>query len=115
MFRKLVLLSVVPAALAAQQPAAPPPIPPGTFRPITLAEALNLAKENNVQAITAGNAIRSANNAIRSTRANLYVPSLSMSIGQGKSAGDRIGQNGTLVPYTSVWSYNSGISGQMSL
>jgi len=114
MFRKLVLASVIPAALAAQQPT-PPPIPAGTFKPITLAEALKLARENNVAATTTENQIRLANNAIRTTRAQLYIPSLDFRMGQGISAGDRIGQSGTLVPYTSVWSFNSGLSAGMTL
>jgi outer membrane protein len=113
MFRKLVLLALVPAALAAQDSI--PPIPTGTFRPISLAEALNLAKENNVQAITAANGIRSANNLIRTTKAQLFLPNLTLSAGQSKSAGDRLGQSGTLVPYTSVWSYNNGLNGQLTL
>ena len=37
-----------------------------------MAEAVALAKENNIAAITAANSVRSANNLIRSTRANLY-------------------------------------------
>jgi len=92
-----------------------PAIPAGTFRPISLAEALRLAKENNVAATTSANSIRSANNAIRSTKAQLYYPNVSISAGQSRSAGDRIGQSGTLVPYTSVWQYNTGVSANMTL
>jgi len=112
MFNKLVILLAVPAVLSAQQM---PAIPAGTFRPISLAEALRLAKENNVAATTSANSIRSANNAIRSTKAQLYYPNVSISAGQSRSAGDRIGQSGTLVPYTSVWQYNTGVSANMTL
>ena len=40
-----------------------------TFRPISLADALRLAKENNVSNITAANAVRSSNLQVRSARA----------------------------------------------
>ena len=57
-----------PAALGAQQAVADP-----TFRPISLAEAVRLAKENNVAAITAANSVRSANNCdSRRRKAQLY-------------------------------------------
>src|SRR5262249_11400824 len=82
---------------------------------ITLAEALRLAKDNNVSAVTSENAIRSANNAIRSARAQLYYPNISASAGQSWSAGDRIGQSGTLVPFEPRWSYNTGLDASMTL
>jgi outer membrane protein len=109
---KLAILLAVPAVLSAQTM---PAIPAGTFRPITLAEALRLAKENNVAATTSANSIRSATNAIRTTRAQLYYPNVSMSAGQSWSAGDRIGQSGTLVPYEPRWAYNTGISANLTL
>lgn len=114
MFSKLIILIAAPAALMAQQQPMPA-IPAGTFRPITLAEALRLARENNVAATTSANSIRSASNAIRTTRAQLYYPNVNVSMGQSRSAGDRIGQNGTLVPYTSVWQYNTGVSANLTL
>jgi outer membrane protein len=109
MFTKsLIALLAAPAiAMAQQQPAE-------GYRPITLAEAIKLAQENNVRAVTTGNAIRSANNLVRSTRAN-YLPSLSLSAGQSRSAGDRLGQNGTLVDYVSQWQYNTGMNAQVTL
>src|SRR6516162_1681804 len=107
MFTKLTILALVPAALAAQQ-GQPAPMDT-TYHPISVAEAVKLAQQNNLSAITAENAVRTANNAIRSTKAQLY-PNLTASIGQGISAGDRIGQNGTLVPYTPAWQYNTGLS-----
>lgn len=112
MFNKLVILLAVPAVLSAQQM---PAIPAGTFRPITLAEALRLAKENNVAAVTSANNIRAASNGIRTAKAALYYPSLSLSAGQNKSAGDRIGQSGTLVPYASDWQYSTGLSASINL
>jgi outer membrane protein len=114
MFRKLVTLLAVPALASAQVvPQMPQAQKQGsadsTFRPISLADALRLAKENNVSNITANNSVRSSNLTVRSARAQLY-PSLTASAGQGISAGDRVGQSGTLVPYTPAWTYNSGIT-----
>ena len=111
MFTKLITLLAVPALVAAQTqqmtPAQPAQDP--SFRPITLAEAIRLAKENNISNITAANSVRSSSLQIRSAKAQLY-PSLNLSAGQGISAGDRVGQSGTLVPYTPVWTYNTGLT-----
>jgi outer membrane protein TolC len=108
MFRKLTtILALLPATLAAQQMDT-------TYHPISVAEAVKLAQQNNLAAITAGNAVRSAGNNVRSARAQLY-PTLQASAGQNISAGDRIGQSGTLVPYTPAWQYNTGLSSQITL
>ena len=111
MFTKLITLLAVPALVAAQtqQMTAAQVAQDPSFRPITLAEAIRLAKENNISNITAANSVRSSSLQIRSAKAQLY-PSLSLSAGQGISAGDRVGQSGTLVPYASVWTYNTGLS-----
>src|SRR5512133_486330 len=109
MFTKLISLLALPVILGAQQMT-----DSSGFRPITMAEAVRLAKENNVSNITSANSIRSANLAVRSARAQLY-PNVSASAGQGKSAGDRLGQSGTIVPYNSAWTYNTGLSIQQTL
>jgi outer membrane protein len=121
MFRKLVVALAIPALASAQNQMQTPmrqgsdtiprlrPNPDTTFRPISLADALRLARENNVSNITAANSVRSSNLQVRSARAELF-PSLSASAGQGISAGDRVGQSGTLVPYTAAWTYNTGLS-----
>ncbi len=116
MFRKFVTLLVAPALLGAQQvqTGAPQNVNDGTFRPISLADAVRLAQENNFQAITATNQTRSASSSVRAARAQLY-PTASVSAGQSKSAGDRLGQSGTVVPYTSQWTYNTGFSSQFTL
>jgi len=101
------LLGVLPAALAAQQPDT-------GYRPISLTDAIRLAKDNNVSAVTAGNSVRSANLSIRSARAQLY-PTFSASAGQSKQAGDRLGQSGQLVPYTSAWTYNTGLTANLTV
>jgi outer membrane protein len=112
MFTKLISLLVVPVLAGAQQTQQMPA--DTTFRPISLADALRLAKENNVGNITAANSVRSANLQVRSARAELY-PNVRATAGQGISAGDRVGQSGTLVPYASVWTYNTGLSVSQTL
>jgi len=107
MFSKLVILLAAPALLAAQQT-------PAGFRPISLAEAIRLTKENNVAVVTSSNAVRQAGNAVRAARAQLY-PTLRVSAGQGKSAGQRPGQTGELVGYTSAWSYSTGANASFTL
>lgn len=108
MFTKLMMLLAAPAFLGAQQ------MTDTTFHPISQADAVRLAQQNNLSAITSANAVRTANNLVRSTHANLY-PTLSASAGQSKSAGDRIGQSGTLVPYNGGWSYNTGLQSSVTL
>jgi outer membrane protein len=111
MFRKVISLLAIPATLLAQQQ----PVSRDTlFRPISLAEAVRLAQENNVAAVSAGNQIRTAQNQVRSARAQLY-PTLTVSANQNKSAGERLGQSGTLVPYNSVWTYGTGLSSSLTL
>src|SRR5215218_7329179 len=100
MFRKLIPLLAAPVVLGAQQMQQPMQKSSDTtfrrqsvdtsFRPISLADALRLAKENNVGNLTAANAVRSSNLQVRSARAQLY-PNVTVSAGQGKSAGDRLG------------------------
>ena len=82
-------------------------------RPISLAEAIRLAKENNIAAITAANAVRSREQRDSHRQARSSTRRFSLSAGQGISAGDRVGQSGTLVPYTSAWTYNTGLSAQV--
>ena len=119
MFRKLVVALAIPALAGAQNPL--PTVPAlqpvqidTTFKQISLADALRLAHENNVQNITAGNQIRTQNNTVRSTKAQLY-PSLTATAGQGKSAGQRVGPNNQLIDFVPAWSYSSGLSANMTL
>ena len=108
MFRKLIFLFAAPVVVGAQQ------MTDTTFHPITITDAVRLARENNVANITAANTVRSANNSVRSARAQLY-PTLTGTAGQTKSAGDRLGQSGQLVPFTGAWTYNTGLSSQLTL
>jgi len=108
MFRKLIFLLAAPMVVGAQE------MTDTTFHPITMTDAVRLARENNVSNIAAANSVRSANNNVRSARAALY-PTLNASAGQSKSAGDRLGQSGTIVPFTSAWTYNTGLSSGITL
>jgi outer membrane protein len=113
MFRKLIPLLAAPAIVGAQQqvqvqPQVQPPADT-TFHPISIAEAVRLAKENNVANITAANTIRTANNGVRSARA-AFIPTLTASAGQGISAGQRLGQANDIINYQSRWSYQTGLN-----
>jgi outer membrane protein len=108
MFRKLIVLLAAPVVVGAQQ------MTDTTLRPISITEAVRLARENNVSNITASNGVRSATNSVRAARAALY-PTLNASAGQTKSAGDRLGQSGQLVPFTGAWTYNTGLTSQLTL
>ena len=116
MHRKLIVLLAAPAVLGAQQtPQAQQVTTDSTLRPITMADAVRLAKENNVSNITSYNAVRSANNSVRSARAAMF-PTLTASAGQSISAGQRVNnQTNTLTDFPSVWSYNTGLSSQITL
>jgi outer membrane protein len=108
MFRKLILLLAAPVVVGAQQ------MTDTTFHPITIADAVRLARENNVANITAANTVRSANYSVRSARAAMF-PTLNATASQTKTAGDQLGQNGTIVPFTSAWRYNTGLNSGVTL
>ena len=115
MFRKLIPLVAAPALLAAQQ--MPSASMPGdsTFHPISLAEAVKLAQENNVSAVLAENNVRNANTSVRSAF-GAFLPSLTGTLGQSQSAGQRLGPNGQLVPYAAnPWSYSTGLRTSLNL
>ena len=116
MFRKLIPLVAAPALLAAQQMPTMPQTSDSTFHPISLAEAVKLAQENNVSAILAENNIRNANTTLR-TSFGAFLPSLSGSLGQTQSGGQRLGPQGTLVPFTTTnpWSYTTGLRTSLNL
>lgn len=108
MFSKsLIALLAVPTLAMAQQA--------GEYRPVSLAEAIRLAKENYLTMVTSTNAIRSAGNTVRSARA-AYYPTLSLSAGQSKSAGERVNsQTNQLTSFASDWSYSTGVNANVTL
>jgi outer membrane protein len=108
MFRKLIVLLAAPVVVGAQQ------LTDTTFHPITITDAVRLARDNNVANITAANTVRSATYSVRSARAALY-PTLNATASQTKTAGDQLGQNGTIVPFTSAWRYNTGLNSGLTL
>ena len=109
MFRKVITLLVAPIVLGAQR------MTDTTLHPISVQDAVRLAEQNNVSAITASNSIRAANYNVRAARAELY-PTVSATAGQTKSGGERLGPSGTLVPYANTgWSYTTGLNSQMTL
>lgn len=109
----IALIAAAPSLLGAQQMQRTTSTDT-TFHPVSLAEAVRLANDNNVQNITAQNSIRLANNQVRSARAQWY-PNLTASAGQNISQGDRLGPSNTLVPIVSKWAYNTGLATQMTI
>ena len=117
MHRKLIVLLAAPAILGAQQQMmqAQRATTDSTLRPITMTDAVRLAKENNVQNITAYNAVRTANNGVRGAKAAM-IPSLTATAGQSISAGQRVNtQTNTLVDFVPAWAYTTGLSSQFTL
>jgi len=110
MHRKLIVLFAVPAILGAQQPTTSDT----TFHPISLVDALRLANDNNVTNIISDNAIRTANNGLRSARAQWY-PNLQATAGQSIQQGDRLGPSNSLIPITSKWAYSTNLSSSMTV
>lgn len=108
MFRQLIVLVAAPLVLSAQQPAL---MTDTTFRPISLADAIKLASDNNVANITAANSVRSATNSVRSARVS-WIPNVTATAGQSISYGDRIGQSNQLVSFVPAWSYTTGLQFQ---
>jgi outer membrane protein len=103
MFTKLITLLAVPVLLGAQQ------MPDPSTHTITLQEAIRLARQNNVGAITAANQVRSAALQIRSNKAQLY-PSLTTNFGASKSAGQKLGEGQKLIATASPWAFSNGLS-----
>jgi len=109
MLKHLMVVVVVPAVIGAQQVTDPTP------RPISMADAVKLANQNNVQNIMAANSVRSANYGVRAARAAV-LPTLNATAGQNKSLGQRVNtQTNQLVDFVPVWSYTTGLNSQITL
>ena len=103
------ILMLAPTALAAQAGA------DSVARPISLAEAVRLAQRNSPTTVQAAGTIRSNSAAVRSAYLS-FIPTLSFSSGASKQSGDRIGQQGNIVPYTvTAFQYSSGLSMNVDL
>src|SRR5262245_42057772 len=115
MFSKLAILLAVPAVLGAQQG-----LDATGARPLSLAEALRLANDNNISNITAANTIRSTSNQVRAARA-VFIPSVSATAGQSirfggsgnRVIGDQVVEQGSGA--SNPWSYSTGLSASMTL
>ena len=105
---------LAPAVLGAQAT----PVGSGTAdgaRPISLAEAVRLAQRNAPEAVRARGEMRQNAAAVRSAYA-AFIPSLSLSLGQVRQGGGRLGPQGQLVPFTGQpWSYSSGFLASVDL
>jgi outer membrane protein len=100
----ILLAGLVPAALSAQVAASP-------ARPITLDEAIQLAKQNSPQAIAARNTIN-ANEATVRTRMSAFLPTLSGSASGGHASGTTFNSAGDVIQRNTVtpWSFSRRLS-----
>jgi outer membrane protein len=99
----------LPTALTAQVSA------DSVARPISLAEAVRLAQRNSPTTVQAAGTIRSNAAAVRSAYM-AFIPSLSFSSGASKQSGDRIGQQGNIIPFlVSQYQYSSGMNMNVDL
>lgn len=94
--RLLLLAALIPAALSAQDPAP---------RPITLDEAIRLARQNSPSMISARNAI-DANEATVRTRLSSFFPTLSASMSSGWAAGQTFNSAGDIITRNNVTPWN---------
>jgi outer membrane protein len=101
---------LVPALLGAQS------VDSLGAKPIALKDAVSLAEQNALGAVTARGQVRSAESGVRAARAALF-PSLNLTMGQVNQSGDRLDAQGRLVPYLAPqpWSYSTGISSTINL
>jgi len=107
--RFLLLAALLPAALSAQ-------VPSGPARPITLDEAIRLAKENAPSMISARNAIN-ANEATVRTRMAAFLPTVNGSIGSSWGSGQTFNNAGDIVTRNNVtpWSWSRRVSANLTL
>lgn len=102
--RYFILAALVPAALSAQPSQE-------SARPISLAEAVQLAQQNSPQTISARNAIN-ANEATVRTRWSAFLPTLSGSLSSSWGAGQVFDNKGDIVTRNNVtpWNWSRRIS-----
>lgn len=102
--RFLLLAALIPAALSAQ-------VAPAPARPITLTEAIELARRNSPQTIAARNTIN-ANEATVRTRMSSFFPTISGSFSSGWAAGQVFNTSGDIVSRNSdtPWNWSRRLS-----
>lgn len=105
----LVLSLALPGALRAQQAG------DAAFRPIRLEEAVALAQRNAPAAVQARGQMRTAQSTVRSAWGAL-LPSVNVSMGQTQQSGDRLDQQGRIVPYAAQpWTYSTGLNASVNV
>jgi outer membrane protein len=114
MFRTLVITLVAPLCAVAAQ-TLPPVSAQDSLHPITLQEAVRLARQNSPAAIQARGQVRSAQASVRSAY-GAFVPSLTASLNQTKQSGQRFDPlRNQVVTVAQPWSYSTGISSGLEL
>ena len=84
-------------------------------RPIALAEAVRLAQRRSPLTVQTRGTERNARAGIRSSYA-AFLPNVSLSAGNAHQGGDRIGQDGSLIPFTGpATSYSTGLNANLEL
>lgn len=110
--QKLVALLAIPClaqGIGAQE-GTPTALGDTTLHPISLTEAVQLAKKNAPAAVQARGQVRNAESAVRSSYGQ-YLPNVNFNMGQSKQAGQRFGPQGTLVDYAAQpWSYSTRLT-----
>jgi outer membrane protein len=99
--RYFLLAALVPAALSAQVSQ----VAQGTARPITLDEAVRLARQNSPTTIVARNTIN-ANEATVRTRWSAFLPTISGSMSSGWAAGQVFDNKGDIVNRNNITPWN---------
>ena len=85
------------------------------LRPISLAEAVQLARRNMPAAVQARGQLRTTAAGVRAAY-GAFLPSLSGSLGQSQQSGQRFNNSGELVPYSaSPWSFSTGLSANLQV
>src|ERR1041384_7383210 len=108
---KVAVLPLAPLALAAQTPV----VVNDSLHEISLQEAISLAQRNAPAAVQARGQLRTTASAVRSAY-GAFLPSLSMSVGQTKQAGQRFDQlRGPVSTGFSPWQNSNGLSSSLEL
>lgn len=97
-------LMLVPGLLLAQDPA----------RPISLDEAVRLARRNAPATVQARNSVRQTSASVRTNYAS-FLPTISANSGASRSEGVNVGPSGALVPIVRPWGGSHGISANLEL
>lgn len=107
--RSFFLAALVPAALSAQ-------VAQSTARPITLEEAIRLARENSPAMISARNTIRQNDATVR-TRQSSFLPTVSGSLGGSRAGGGEStdGQGRPITISGGDWSFSKGLNFNFNL